>query len=234
MAKTELGVRPCVAFLSANDVQDKHGRPIDVETMLIPRLDAKEVAAVFSAPLHNFLRATDESPIGPSNGLRQGPVFTEDLVRDDGRWYEGVWTLWHNSRFRMHNFYVPIRDQNITRPRLAASQQGGSYPAERGGSTIPYSSVQDKDDDPLSKLSRYRVWGMTARILVDCARIAYGEETEFQTNKQLGDEAMIGRMMLKWQALEQKKQKKELDDEEGPGGQSLDFTKQSGKRAGKL
>lgn len=32
----------------------------NVEDNMIPRLDAKEVAAVFSAPFHNFLKAEDE------------------------------------------------------------------------------------------------------------------------------------------------------------------------------
>jgi hypothetical protein len=29
-------------------------------------------------------------------------------------------------------------------------------------------------------MMRYKVWGMTARILVDAARLAYGEEPEFE------------------------------------------------------
>jgi coenzyme A diphosphatase NUDT7 len=44
----------------------------------MPRLDAKEVAAVFSAPFHNFLKAEDEPPAG---GRPLPP----------GKWYEGSW-----------------------------------------------------------------------------------------------------------------------------------------------
>ena len=234
MAKTELGVRPCVAFLSATSERDRHGRPADVDTMLIPRLDAKEVAAVFSAPLHNFLRSEDETPLGPGDGLRQGPGYSNELVPDDGTWYEGRWTAWHNTCFKMHNFYVPIKGQNITRPRLGASQQHGGYPSERGGSTVPYSSIQNKDDDPLDRLSRYRVWGMTARILVDCARIAYGEEPEFDVNEHHGDEVLIGRMMLKWQAQQQKKDREELEDDVQLAGAALDMDEVPPKQNGKL
>ena len=38
---------------------------------------------------------------------------------------------------------------------------------------------------------RYRVFGMTARIIVDGARIAYGREPEFEHNSHFGDEMMI-------------------------------------------
>jgi hypothetical protein len=36
---------------------------------------------------------------------------------------------------------------------------------------------------------------MTARILVDAARVAYGEEPEFEHNSHFGDEEMIGRLL---------------------------------------
>ena len=70
LAMTELGVRPCVAWLratvnnSANDNNSTSGgatgasdaqRPLDPARDLLPKLDAKEVAAVFTAPFHNFL-----------------------------------------------------------------------------------------------------------------------------------------------------------------------------------
>jgi 8-oxo-dGTP pyrophosphatase MutT (NUDIX family) len=101
LAKTELGVRPCVAFLSPSSIltgtNTPSGSDIDVEDRLIPRLDPKEVAAVFTAPFHAFLRKDWPGP-GP------GPV------QKDGRpekWYRGSWTDWHESKWRMHNFYVP-------------------------------------------------------------------------------------------------------------------------------
>jgi hypothetical protein len=36
---------------------------------------------------------------------------------------------------------------------------------------------------------------MTARILVDAARVAYDEEPEFEHNSHHGDEEMIGRLL---------------------------------------
>lgn len=36
---------------------------------------------------------------------------------------------------------------------------------------------------------------MTARILVDAARVAYGEEPEFEHNIHFGDEEMIGQLL---------------------------------------
>jgi hypothetical protein len=42
---------------------------------------------------------------------------------------------------------------------------------------------------------RFRVFGMPARIMVDAARQAYGEEPEFEHNSHFGDEDMIGRLL---------------------------------------
>ncbi|KAI4709100.1 hypothetical protein J4E89_006502 [Alternaria sp. Ai002NY15] len=61
LAKTELGVRPCVAFLrpaeTSSDVPaSSDTNSLSVEERLMPRLDPREVAAVFTAPFHNFLR----------------------------------------------------------------------------------------------------------------------------------------------------------------------------------
>lgn len=37
----------------------------------------------------------------------------------------------------------------------------------------------------------YRIFGMTARIIVDAARVAYAQEPEFEHNSHFGDEEMI-------------------------------------------
>jgi coenzyme A diphosphatase NUDT7 len=152
LAKTELAVRPCVAFLHSDDPSS--GVSASVEETMIPRLDAKEVAAVFSAPFHNFLRAEDE--------LRQG----EKLPGQPSDWYRGDWTEWHDGRWRMHHFYVPINNQVVTKPRV------------REGGQAAIAEQLDEDED--AGMTRYKVWGMTARILVDAARVAYGEEPEFE------------------------------------------------------
>jgi coenzyme A diphosphatase NUDT7 len=140
-----------VAFLHSDD--DK----VDVADRMIPRLDAKEVAAVFSAPFHNFLRDVDEVP----EGARAPPGKPTD-------WYSGSWTEWHEGRWRMHHFYVPINNQVVTKPKT------------REGGQASIAETTEEEDEP--GLVRYKVWGMTARILVDAARVAYGEEPSFEVS----------------------------------------------------
>lgn len=166
LAKTELAVRPCVAFLHADDNGGQ--AEATVEEALIPRLEAAEVAAVFSAPFHNFLKAEDEVPEG---------VAVPGKKSD---WYKGSWTDWHEGRWRMHNFYVPIVNQRVTKPKSKDADQTAT--------------VENLNKEEEEGLSRYRVWGMTARILVDAARVAYGEEPEFEHNAHFGDERMIENM----------------------------------------
>lgn len=80
LAMTELAVRPCVAMLHSHDQHT--GQSADPEVSLIPRLDAKEVAAVFTAPFRNFLSMRDGAGGSP------------------GDWYQGAWTEWHQSNWR--------------------------------------------------------------------------------------------------------------------------------------
>lgn len=40
----------------------------------------------------------------------------------------------------------------------------------------------------------YRIFGMTARIIVDAARVAYAQEPEFEHNSHFGDEEMIAKI----------------------------------------
>lgn len=211
LAKTELGVRPCVAFLSSTSTDGNSDISADVETTLIPRLDAKEVAAVFSGPLHGFLKKIDE--------------YADDRSVK-GAWYKGSWTDWHETKFRMHNFYVPVSNRPVTRPQkldapekavvelqtdskppasssktspssFQPEQRRTNYP--RASKTLPYRDVpqpyNENNPDPLDALVRFRVFGMTARILVDCARVAYAEEPEFEHNSHFGDEAIIRRLI---------------------------------------
>lgn len=121
---------------------------------MIPRLDPKEVAAVFSAPFHNFLRAEDEVILG------------HNLPGKPSDWYDGAWTDWHEGKWRMHNFYVPINDQNVSKPKV---REGGQA-----------AIAEQLDEEEETGMMRYKVWGMTARMLVDAARVAYGEDPEFE------------------------------------------------------
>ncbi|KAI1193841.1 NUDIX hydrolase domain-like protein [Nemania serpens] len=162
LAKTGLAVRPCVAFLHS---EDKIGAPPapTVDEAMIPRLDAKEVAAVFSAPFGNFLQSTDEAP------------RPDDPPLPPGHWYDGRWINWDTEPWRVHNFHVPVHAQRVTTPKV---REGG------------LSSLSDtpEDEDPVQ---RFLVWGMTGRILVDAARIAYARNPDFEHNASYGDEALI-------------------------------------------
>lgn len=148
MAKTELAVRPCVAFLHAD------GERSSVAESMIPQLDAREVAAVFSAPFHNFLKMEDE--------VREG----ETVPGSPKDWYEGQWMDWHEARWRLHFFHVPINNQQVARPKV------------REGGLKAISELVEEEEE--TNMLRYKVWGMTARILVDVARVAYAEDPEFE------------------------------------------------------
>lgn len=105
LAKTELVVRPCVALLHSYDSET--GENSDPEESLIPRLDAKEVAAVFTAPFHNFLRMKDEDE-DDVDGDRGKEGANEG---DPGDWYQGAWTEWHQSTWRSKFFCLLFGDR---------------------------------------------------------------------------------------------------------------------------
>jgi 8-oxo-dGTP pyrophosphatase MutT (NUDIX family) len=173
-ARTELGVRPCVAFLSPHPDYPKDKPIPSVEGTLIPRLDAREVAAVFTAPLYNFLKEKDPSDT------------------PEHRWYEGLWMDWNSTRWRFHNFYVPVAGQ-----RVAWALPTSTSPAV-GSSSLPYRDIPQAANaarEARDATKRFRVFGMTGRIMVDAARVAYDERPEFDVTEHLGDEDMIGKML---------------------------------------
>ncbi|OJJ48559.1 hypothetical protein ASPZODRAFT_2124407 [Penicilliopsis zonata CBS 506.65] len=136
LARAEVVVRPCVAWLhsssSSSGEEDAASASASASDFL--RLDRREVAAVFTAPFRNFLLL--ECPGG-----------------EDRQWYQGWWTRWHETDWRMHRFSVPINSQDS-----------------------------------------HTVFGLTARILVDAARVAYALEPQFEHNTPLGDEELIARL----------------------------------------
>jgi hypothetical protein len=166
LARTHLVVTPCVAFLHADRTSPESPPPLVEETM-IPKLDAREVAAVFSAPFYNFLKATD---LPPPPGQTLPP----------GHWYDGSWIQWKDEPWRVHNFYVPVNNQTVSKPR------------RRGSSGSTQGNLAGKLEEEEETEGRFKVWGLTARVLVDAARIAYGEEPEVEHNSHYGDEKIIG------------------------------------------
>jgi len=218
LAMTELGVRPCVAYLKTPPPSPLNQRP-DAARDILPKLDAKEVAAVFTAPFQNFVREKD--------------IWAEQRSTVPGEWYKGSWHSWHERAWRMHQFFVPVTPSTVflanVKPGNASSNV--ERPAETTGATMPSSSQLKKPSLPgkpkqstlqpplprsfytiagdALQQPRYRVFGMTARILVDCARVAYGEEPEFEHNSHFGDEDMIDRL-LKIGRLSPKKKEGEI------------------------
>jgi len=188
LAKTELGVRPCVAFLCPSSEANTENNA--VEEKMIPVLDPKEVAAVFTAPFRQFL-------LKEWTRTEPGPVSSTGKKHS---WYRGSWTDWYESRWRMHNFYVPRppptssqlqRNQRSTQATLSSGPRRS--PGNEDGQ-VPEGDDPRPEPAAFEDMSSFRVFGMTARILVDAARVAYGEEPQFEHNSHFGDEEMIGRL----------------------------------------
>ncbi|KAF4594554.1 NUDIX domain-containing protein [Ophiocordyceps camponoti-floridani] len=183
LALTHLVVRPCVAFLHADrsssttttSSSSEDDESLLVEESLIPRLDSREVAALFSAPLYNFLKIHD---LPPPPGQSLPP----------GKWYDGAWTNWKDISWRLHNFYVPVNNQRVMRPRRRSST------SSRNSTASPRAALDNalfEDQDRFE--GRLKVWGMTGRLLVDAARIAYDETPEMEHNESFGDIDVITR-----------------------------------------
>ena len=153
---------PCVAFLHADRKAPGTASP-SAEEAMIPRLDAREVAAVFSAPFYNFLKTEDLPPAEGQAGL------------PEGHWYDGSWLEWKDHPWRVHNFYVPVNNQRVSRPRRSSAQ----------------GNLAERLDEEKDREGRFKVWGMTARVLVDAARVAYGEEPQMEHNREYGDGNII-------------------------------------------
>lgn len=168
----------------------------------MPRLDAKEVAAVFSAPFAHFLQKRqqrggdgddDGGGAGGKGGKGKGEVAEEEENKEDGdeeNWYEGSWTTWHKRPWRMHVFHVPVDPRRVTRPRV---RDGGlaAIGEDRDADAGAEGRLDADAEDETAKQS-FKVWGMTARILVDAAMVAYGRAPGFEHNSHLGDEDVIG------------------------------------------
>lgn len=230
MAQTHLVVRPCVAFLHIDrgtplpssastsnsptttttttttttlpQTQEGQEDGQDEDDMsIIPRLDAKEVAAVFTAPFHNFLLAKDEPR--PERTRRPFPP---------GPWYDGRWMTVRGTSWRVHNYYVPVDGQKVRKPQpqplpdenppeaqplnerheMKAATTASDGSGGGGGAEVRVrNELARKLDEEEKETGRYKVWGMTAHILLDAARIAYKEEPEMEHNPHLGDEDII-------------------------------------------
>ena len=91
----------------------------------------------------------------------------------------------------MHNFYIP-------KASPSSPSSAGTTTKIKGATKSDDSENSEATNDqpsPFEDLTTFRVFGMTARILVDAARVAYGEEPDFEHNSHFGDEDMIARLL---------------------------------------
>ena len=89
LARTMLGVRPCVAWLKDNSV----GGRADVEDSLIPRLEEMEVSTLFTVKLEKFLHKTY-------------PVRGHSAAEEE--WYRGESVIWKGSKWAVHEYMAPV------------------------------------------------------------------------------------------------------------------------------
>ena len=114
---------------------------------------------------------------------------SSDDPEEASKWYKGSWGMWNYQRWRMHNFYIPA-ERTVKGPE--AKPEAGSKGTER---------------------KRYRAFGLTARILVDAARVAYGEDPRFEFNSSVGEEGMLRKLMDMGRLTEDRKSEDRLTPE---------------------
>ena len=167
--------------------------PADLESVLIPRLDPKEVSAVFTVPLEAFLSKTYRSEyLSPPS-----PPTSE-------KWYTGKLMNWFNGDWYMHEFMAPAWAHRVAtaggkraaRPgyndkSLTAEEEAVLVRTRRREDGVEKQQSEGEDKTKENILMHYRIWGMTAKILLDAARIAYAREPEFDCILEKGDESMI-------------------------------------------
>ncbi|KAK6504253.1 hypothetical protein TWF506_002457 [Arthrobotrys conoides] len=191
LSRNQLGVRPVVALLHTKP--GYAGSTVNAEESLIPRLDPKEVASVFTVPLRAFLESDYKNPefeFNPDEKVAESTVDIDWGTVPTGNtgWYEGQWLEWYGIKWRGHQFNVytsPVvvqrRDSTQVLEDEAQAYAAGNLEGGRrsGGGT------HDK------KMVKYKVWGMTARIVVDAARVAYGKNPDFEYVEKMGDDQVI-------------------------------------------
>ncbi|KAK9479277.1 NUDIX hydrolase domain-like protein [Lipomyces japonicus] len=106
-----------------------------------------------------------------------GAVFSgpfERFLHNDKGWYDGQWVDWYGLQWRQHRFTVNKSQDDIIPARFVNNNNVASS---------------------FDKLKAFTVWGLTARVLVDVARLGYGREPEMEYSKKDGDELLITKMI---------------------------------------
>lgn len=178
LAKTEVVVRPCVALLHSYDA--KTGQNADPEISLIPKLDAREVAAVFTAPFYSFLRLREGEELASNSDLEQneGADSTVGSARADqgslgadakgydndlGDWYRGSWSLWHNSNWRSTYSFPFFRLPARLRYNLGYDYRAPFFNALVFNFPLSHMARGPVKSDPLSMVQGLSLEGETGR-----------------------------------------------------------------------
>lgn len=95
----------------------------------------------------------------------------------------------------MHNFFIPKTQLGVATASVKNFTPQSPSPSPSSSPALqPSPTVAETDGDDVDEENSYKVWGLTARILIDCARIAYDEEPEFEHNSGIGEERMLRRL----------------------------------------
>lgn len=191
LSRNQLGVRPVVALLHTKPGYS--GSTVNAEESLIPRLDPKEVASVFTVPLRAFLESDYKSPefeFNPAEKFAESTVDIDWGTVPTGKtgWYEGQWLEWYGIKWRGHQFNVytsPVVVQRRDSTQVLEDEAQAYAIGNLEGGRRSGGGTHDK------KLIKYKVWGMTARIVVDAARVAFGKNPDFEYVDKMGDDEVI-------------------------------------------
>ena len=90
----------------------------------------------------------------------------------------------------MHEFFVPASNTIVAKPHHKTTLEQSLDEKD----TINKRNALDMSTKQTKQMTHYRLWGMTARIGVDAARIAYARDPDFEHNSHAGDEKLITEM----------------------------------------
>ncbi|KAJ6257652.1 hypothetical protein Dda_7439 [Drechslerella dactyloides] len=191
LSRNQLGVRPCVALLHTKPGFSGTSAANNAEESLIPRLDPKEVASVFTVPLKAFLTSQYKNPElddNPEKLVQSESIVDIDfgsIPSGDTGWYEGQWLDWYGIKWRGHQFNVYTSPVVVQRKASTEVLEDEAQAHASAGMRKGGGGTHDK------KLVKYKVWGMTARIVVDAARVAFGQNPDFEYVDKMGDDDVI-------------------------------------------
>lgn len=156
---------------------------------------------------------------------------TADQPLPPGHRYDGRWIHFRDvHRWRVHNFYVPVGRHQVQRPEPETELPVGEVPNDAPSAAVapegnPQANVAEKPDEDANKIGRYKVWDMTAHILVDAARLAYDEVPEIKHNPHYGRKDIILEMDKEGRFLDKKRKAEGEAAEDGHDAKKAEAAK---------